>query len=214
MLAGVDLGDRLLEIGPGFGLATDVLCTRVPHVTAVEIDPDYAARLAARFADSNVRVVEGDATEMDFPDAAFTAAASFTMLHHVPTAELQDRLFAEVARVLAPGAAFIGSDSLDSPGFRAFHAGDTCVPVDPADLAARLSGCGVLAGAHHGGMDRRPRRDGRERRGLGHRLLRRPQERSRQAMNSRRSRCASIAATVPGSSVWSRSGSSTSSFSP
>ena len=142
VLAGVDLGDRLLEIGPGFGLATDVLCTRVPHVTAVEIDPDYAARLAARFADGNVRVVEGDATEMDFPDGAFTAAASFTMLHHVPTAELQDRLFAEVARVLAPGAAFIGSDSLDSPGFRAFHAGDTCVPVDPADLAARLRAAG------------------------------------------------------------------------
>lgn len=142
VLAGVDLGDRLLEIGPGFGLATDVLCTRVPHVTAVEIDPDYAARLAARFADGNVRVVEGDATEMDFPDGAFTAAASFTMLHHVPTAELQDRLFAEVARVLAPGAAFIGSDSLDSPGFRAFHAGDTCVPVDPAVVAARLRAAG------------------------------------------------------------------------
>jgi len=142
VLAGVDLGDRLLEIGPGFGLATDVLCTRVPHLTAVEIDPDYAARLAARFTDGNVRVVEGDATEMGFTDGAFTAAASFTMLHHVPTAELQDRLFAEVARVLAPGAAFIGSDSLDSPGFRAFHAGDTCVPVDPADLAARLTVAG------------------------------------------------------------------------
>jgi len=142
VLAGIDLGDRLLEIGPGFGLATDVLCTRVPHVTAIEIDPDYAARLAARFSDGNVRVVEGDATEMDFPDAGFTAAASFTMLHHVPTAELQDRLFAEVARVLAPGAAFVGSDSLDSPGFRAFHAGDTCVPVDPAELAARLAAAG------------------------------------------------------------------------
>ena len=142
VLAGVDLGDRLLEVGPGFGLATDVLRTKVPHVTAVEIDPDYAARLAARFTGGNVRVVEGDATEMDFPDGVFTAAASFTMLHHVPTAELQDRLFAEVARVLAPGAAFIGSDSLDSPGFRAFHAGDTCVPVDPAELAARLAAAG------------------------------------------------------------------------
>ena len=142
LLEGIDLGDHLLEIGPGFGLATDVLCTRAPHVTAVEIDPHYATRLVDRFAGGNVRVIEGDATDMDFPDAAFTAAASFTMLHHVPTAELQDRLFAEVARVLAPGAAFIGSDSLDSPGFRAFHAGDTCVPVDPAELAARLAAAG------------------------------------------------------------------------
>ena len=39
-------------------------------------------------------------------------------------------------------------------------------------------------------------------------------QRDTQAMNSSRSRWASIAATVAGSSVWSRSGSSTSSFSP
>jgi SAM-dependent methyltransferase len=77
-----------------------------------------------------------------FADATFTSAASFTMLHHVPTGELQDTLFAEVARVLERGGAFIGSDSLDSPGFRAFHEGDTCSPVNPADLPGRLTAAG------------------------------------------------------------------------
>lgn len=44
--------------------------------------------------------------------------------------------------MLKPGGAFIGSDSLDSPGFRAFHEGDTCNPVNPADLPGRLKAAG------------------------------------------------------------------------
>jgi 16S rRNA A1518/A1519 N6-dimethyltransferase RsmA/KsgA/DIM1 with predicted DNA glycosylase/AP lyase activity len=34
-----DLGDDVLEIGPGPGLTTDILRQRVRKVTAVEIDP-------------------------------------------------------------------------------------------------------------------------------------------------------------------------------
>jgi ubiquinone/menaquinone biosynthesis C-methylase UbiE len=142
VMDGIDLGDQLIEVGPGFGLATDVLSTRVEHITSVEIDPRYAAGLAERFADTNVDVVVGDATAMEFADATFMSAASFTMLHHVPTRDMQDMLFTEVARVLKPGGAFIGSDSLDSPGFRGFHEGDTCNPVDPQELPDRLKAAG------------------------------------------------------------------------
>ena len=56
------------------------------------------------------------------------------MLHHVPTNELQDRLFAEIARVLRPGAALVASDSLASDELEAHHEGDTYNPVDPASL--------------------------------------------------------------------------------
>lgn len=142
VLEGVDLGDHVLEVGPGFGLATDVLRTMVDRVTSVEIDPAYAARLSDRFEGTNVHVVEGDATALDFDDASFTAATSFTMLHHVPTPDLQDKLFAEVARVLTDGSPFVGSDSLDSPGFRDFHAGDICDPVDAHELPGRLEAAG------------------------------------------------------------------------
>ena len=145
VMEGTDLGDHLIEIGPGFGLATDVLRTRVDDITSVEIDPRYAAGLAERFSGTNVEVVLGDATAMGFADATFTSAASFTMLHHVPSRDLQDLLFAEVARVLRPGGAFIGSDSLDSPGFRSFHEGDTCNPVDPQAFAGRLKAAGFGA---------------------------------------------------------------------
>jgi SAM-dependent methyltransferase len=144
VLSGTDLGDHLIEVGPGFGLATDVLRTKVDRITAVEVDPGYAASLANRFAHTNVEVVNADATAMQFADASFTSAASFTMLHHVLTPELQDALFAEIARVLKPGGTFIGSDSLDSPGFRGFHEGDTCNPVAPEDLPGRLKAAGFV----------------------------------------------------------------------
>ena len=143
VLRDVDLGQHLIEVGPGFGLATDVLRTKAGRVTAVELDPAYAAALVERFDDTNVDVVIGDATALQFGDETFSSAASFTMLHHVPTRGLQDSLLAEVARVLNPGGVFIGSDSLDSPEFRPFHEGDTCNPVVAEELPQRLQASGL-----------------------------------------------------------------------
>jgi len=67
------------------------------------------------------------------------------MLHHVPSADLQDRLFAEVARVLRPGATFVASDSLASDDLAAFHHDDTYNPVDPATVGDRLASAGFSA---------------------------------------------------------------------
>ena len=64
------------------------------------------------------------------------------MLHHVPSSELQDRLFAEIARVLRPGAALVASDSLGSDDLAAAHDGDTYNPVDPETLPDRLAAAG------------------------------------------------------------------------
>ena len=111
-----DLGDDVLEAGPGPGLTTDLLSPQVPAFTAVELDPALASALRERYVDTpSVTVVEGDATAMPFEEEQFSGAVSFTMLHHVPTPELQDALFAEVRRVLRPGGLFIGSDSVASP---------------------------------------------------------------------------------------------------
>ena len=142
VLNGVDLGDDLIEVGPGPGAATNVLRHRVKKLTAVEYDGAIATELARRMAGTNVAVVRANATELPFDDGRFSGAASFTMLHHVPTEELQNRLFAELARVLQPGAALAGSDSLDSPGFRELHVNDVCMPLNPATLAGRLHDAG------------------------------------------------------------------------
>ncbi len=142
VLQDLDLGDHALEVGPGPGLTTDLLARRVPKLTAVEIDTELAARLRERFAGTSVTVEQGDATAMPFAAGTFTGAASFTMLHHVPSPELQDRLLGEVRRVLRPGAAFAGSDSRSSPMFRLAHVADTMVLVDPDTFAGRLEAAG------------------------------------------------------------------------
>jgi SAM-dependent methyltransferase len=143
VLGDADLGEDVLEVGPGYGAVTDVLSTAVPQVTCVEIDETLAAMLTERFSGvSSVHILRGDATALDFPDGRFSGAACFTMLHHVPTVELQDRLLAEVARVLRPGAALVASDSIGSDDMAAAHDGDTYNPIDPAGLATRLAAAG------------------------------------------------------------------------
>ena len=142
VLEGVDLGDDVLEVGPGPGLTTDIIRNRSAAVTAVEIDPHLAATLAKRLQGTNATVLEGDATALRFEGLRFSAAVSFTMLHHVPSPELQDRLLREVHRVLRPGGVFVGTDSLMSLGMRLMHVLDTLIPVDPTTFGGRLESAG------------------------------------------------------------------------
>ncbi len=137
-----DLGDDVLEIGPGPGLTTDLLRRRVARVTVVEVDASLARPLAERLAGTNVEVVCADATQSGLPPGKFSAAACFSMLHHMPTARAQDDLFAEVVRVLRPGGIFVGVDSRDLEPIRLGHADDVFVPVDPEALPARLEAAG------------------------------------------------------------------------
>jgi SAM-dependent methyltransferase len=142
VLEDVDMGADVLEVGPGPGVTTDLLHTRVERLTCVEIDAGFASRLGTRMAGRNVTVLCQDATRMSIPDATFDGAVSFTMLHHVPSPALQDRLLREVARVLRPGGTFAGVDSVYSPSFRLLHIFDTMVVVDPSTFGGRLEAAG------------------------------------------------------------------------
>jgi SAM-dependent methyltransferase len=141
-LKGVDLGDEVLEVGPGPGLTTDWLSHRAKSVTCVEVDRALASSLRHRTAKTNITVLCGDATAMSLPDRVFSSAVCFTVLHHLSSPALQDRLFAEVYRVLRPSGVFAGTDSMQSPLMRIFHICDTMVLVDPAGLTPRLESAG------------------------------------------------------------------------
>jgi ubiquinone/menaquinone biosynthesis C-methylase UbiE len=115
-LQGIDLGDDVLEIGPGPGLTTELLRGRTWRLTALEVDADAATALQKRLSSCGVRVAKGNGAAMPFPDASFSGVVAFTMLHHVPTAALQDRLLAEACRVLRPAASLRDSTArLPSP---------------------------------------------------------------------------------------------------
>ena len=141
-LAGRTLEGPALEIGSGPSITTDYLRTRVRSLTALERDPLLAKQLHERCRHSNVRVTEGDATAMPFENGAFRTVFCFTMLHHVPSAALQDRLIHEALRVLAPGGVFVGSDSRMSLRMKLFHWFDTMVIVDPKTFPDRLRAAG------------------------------------------------------------------------
>jgi SAM-dependent methyltransferase len=142
VLAAGDLGDDVLEVGPGPGLTTDLLRERVARVTAVEVDESLAISLAARLAGTNVVVVNADANDADLPGERFSAATCFSMLHHMSSAEDQDRLFVELHRVLRRGGVLLGVDAQDTGVIRDAHSDDTFIPLDPVTLPSRLEAAG------------------------------------------------------------------------
>jgi ubiquinone/menaquinone biosynthesis C-methylase UbiE len=144
VLEGVDLGDDVLEIGPGPGRTTEVLVGMAPRLTAVELDPALAVALRERLVDPGLEVLEGDATALPLPNDRFSAAVCFTMLHHVPSPAEQDTVFAEVARVLRPGGVLAGTDSLATPELAELHSDDIYVPVPPEGLEKRLLAAGFV----------------------------------------------------------------------
>ncbi len=71
VLDGIDLGNHVLEVGPGPGLTTNLLRQRAARLTSIEIDARLASALRRRLDGTNVTVVEGDATALPFTDAAY-----------------------------------------------------------------------------------------------------------------------------------------------
>jgi SAM-dependent methyltransferase len=139
-----ELGDDVVEIGPGPGLTTDLLVAQLPRITAVELDESLAAALRERTTGGNVEVLHADATSMPIESGRFSGAVSFTMMHHVPTVELQDAVLTEVGRVLRPGGLLVASDSVASEELAAFHDDDIYNPVDPETLEERLAAAGYV----------------------------------------------------------------------
>jgi ubiquinone/menaquinone biosynthesis C-methylase UbiE len=153
VLESTNLGLNVLELGPGPGLTTDLLRMSVGRLTALEVDPMLASALTSRLRGSNVEVIEGNATQMPFAGSEFSGVVAFTMLHHVPSRELQDQVLREVFRVLLPGGFFVGSDSRQSLFMRLIHIGDTLVPIDPESFGTRLESAGFDVHAVENGAE-------------------------------------------------------------
>lgn len=69
-------GQTIVEIGPGLAALTAALLERVPHLHAVEIDRDLAARLRRRWGPERLSLHEADALQFDFGGIAPGAGAA------------------------------------------------------------------------------------------------------------------------------------------
>ena len=77
-LEGIELGDHLLELGPGPGRTTEVLLETAARITALDLDEELIVALAHRLARPGFEAVHGDATRLPFADGTFSAVVSCT----------------------------------------------------------------------------------------------------------------------------------------
>ena len=66
LLRDAELGDQVLELGAGLGATTGELRKRAAHVTSLEYDHAFAAKLHERTDRVNGSVIQGDATALPF----------------------------------------------------------------------------------------------------------------------------------------------------
>jgi SAM-dependent methyltransferase len=94
-------GKRVLEIGCGMGLHTEVMARAGADVTAIDLTPTAVEATTRRLQLKNfgARVMEADAEHLPFPDGAFDFVWSWGVIHH---SSRTGRLVREIARVLAP----------------------------------------------------------------------------------------------------------------
>jgi len=82
-LAEVGEGDPVVEIGPGLGSLTLALVELGAQVTAVEMDRDVVPVLREVVASHDVRVIEGDAREVDW-EVVLGAHERWTLVANLP----------------------------------------------------------------------------------------------------------------------------------
>lgn len=96
--AGVTAGMKVFDICCGTGIVTAAVAARGAQVVGLDFSP--AMLREARRAHPGLRIDEGDAELLPYPDESFDAVVSNFGVHHVPRPE---KALAEAFRVLRPG---------------------------------------------------------------------------------------------------------------
>jgi ubiquinone/menaquinone biosynthesis C-methylase UbiE len=100
--AGLDDGERVLDVGCGTGSLTFALpqAANVGEVAAFDYSPVFVEEARRRNSDPRITIQQADACAIPFPDDRFDRALALLVLHFVPDA---GRAVAEVRRVVRPG---------------------------------------------------------------------------------------------------------------
>jgi ubiquinone/menaquinone biosynthesis C-methylase UbiE len=153
ILSGACPGDHILEIGAGYGAATSHLHGRTARVTSLEYDANSIRQLKLKLPECEA--VSGDGARLPFPAETFSCVMATLVVHHLQSRELQDRMFAEVFRVLRAGGVFLAFEIPDNWLNRVSHFRSTFTPVTPGSAFLRLDKagfCRVSLDFRHGGF--------------------------------------------------------------
>jgi len=105
---------HLLDVAGGNGRFLSQVMELYPKLRAslLDLSPAYTARARERLAPwPQVDVVEAQAENMPVPDSSQDLVVSIYLFHELPP-KIRPQVFAEIARVLKPGGAFVFADSL------------------------------------------------------------------------------------------------------
>ncbi len=162
---GVEAGDRLLDIGCGFGrhayqaarLGAEVVAFDSGAAEVRNVLDTFGAMLVADEIDpvrARVGAVQGDALALPFGDGSFDRVIASEVLEHIPADEAA---MAELARVLRPGGTMAVTVPRAGPEFVNWALSDEYHSVPGGhvriyrrgELVNRLEGTGLRAVGHH-----------------------------------------------------------------
>lgn len=139
----VDLGESMLEIGPGPGASTEWLRHDVKRLVPVELE---SRRRPASFGGTRGRTSRwwlgtppGPSIQRG-PSTRSAASRCFIMWR--PPGFRTPSSPRPALGALRTSGVLVASDSLPSDGLHGFHVDDTCNPIDPGSLIARLQAIG------------------------------------------------------------------------
>ena len=155
-LDGVPASD-IVELGCGGGRNAGELLKRYPAAVLTALD--YSSVSVEKAKDYNksavsagrCSVVQGDVSALPFDDGSFDLATAFETVYFWPGLEA---CFAEVCRVLKPGAAFLicnESDGTDETSlrFEKIIDGMKCYTADQLTAALKTAGFSEVVTDHH-----------------------------------------------------------------